>query len=255
MEHWIYDNGNLSKYDTTNNGLFIYQRMRATAGEVFNIPEHIELLKSLAAQLFPQVTLPSAEEIEQACSQLLRHGGYAYKAIHFIELRLYDNGQFNLRVIETSLYKSYTLRVMRPKVVLFDEYGDHIQLPTSAKLATFELLNLKAYMSGGKIAVCADSSGTISSIDGASPIIVRGREIIIHRTTPSVYTDLLIKYLEQLEGYTVIYRPINASELNTADELIYADHRGITAAGEIDTHIFADSIAYTVAKRIVEAKL
>ena len=247
MEQWMIEDGNTSKYNVEEQELFLYQRMRATSNGIHHLSDHLELLKHLAAKLLLQVTLPTTSEIATACSTLLHRGGYNPRAVHIIELRLYTTGKYNLRVVETSLYKEFTLRVMRPKAILFDSHNSLLTLPTSAESTTNTLMRLYAYQYGGNIAICVDREGKILSVDGANPVITHGTNIVASNSIPSIYNTQLIERLKKLNNYTLTLRHISTSELSTADELFYADHRGITAVGELQGHYFSDSIAYAAA--------
>ena len=44
--------------------------------------------------------------------------------------------------------------------------------------------------------------------------------------------------------------PITIDDIRTADELFYADSRGITSVGQLGESYYADSIAYATAKQL-----
>lgn len=246
MEHWVISNGQVGKYDTDNRPLYIYQRMRTKGHQIPHISEHLELVNYAHNILFGAPTPLTAEQINNDCATLLKRGGYAESSTHIVELR-YDGCQnYSLRVLETSLYKHFAVRAVRPNAHLFSISNLEIHLPTSVAITANELLCNMARRYDCDIPICIDECGMVTSIDGASPIIVRGKDIIISTTIESVELNMVIETLSKLSKYDLHIAPISIEEATNADELLYVDYRGVTAVKSLSEQYYSDNIAHTI---------
>ena len=246
MEHWVISNGQIGKYDTNKRPLYIYQRMRTKDNHILYLEEHLELINYGFELLYGTPTALTIEQVNKDCEKLLKKGGYQENATHILELR-YDRYQnYSLRVLETSLYKHFSVRAVRPKAHIFNIANLEINLPTSAAITANELLCTMARRYDCDIPLCIDDYGVLSSIDGASPIIARGREIVISQTIPSVELEMAYQALSNQTKYKITTSPISIEEATHADELFYIDYRGITAVGSLSDSFYSDNIAHTV---------
>lgn len=250
MEQWRIDSSGVSRYDTEEHELFLYQHLRAQNGKISNLKAHLALLNEASTTLFGAHVTLTEKEVNKACEQLLYRGNYSSSAIHILELRLQQSGKFRLRVIETSLYKGFALRVMRPKAMVAEGCNYPFSMPTSAALSMVDFLRLTALQNQCHIALCTDHNGVVTSVDGAAPIVVHGTTITISNSTSSAYNDLAVATLKTLPNHTVEIRPVTLTETLSADELFYVDARGITAVGSLGSTYFSDSIAYATAKKM-----
>lgn len=248
MEQWLINNGVVSRCDSEEQGLFLYQHMRAQNGKIFNLKEHLELLNSTAVSLFGEPISLTEKVVVKSCEELLYRGGYSSTAIHILELRVWQSGKYQLRVAETSLYKGFALRVMRPKALLAEGCNYPFSQPTSAAAAMVDFLRLSALQQQCQIAICTDNNGFVTSVDGATPIVVHGTDITISNSAVSIYSNIVLSALKQLQNQHVKVAPITLADLRSADELFYADARGITAVGSFENCHYSDSIAYAVSK-------
>lgn len=254
MEQWLIDGSGVSKYDTEEQELFLYQHMRTKGGVIYHLKEHLQLLDSTSVKLFGQPSALTERAINESCKNLITRGGYSETATHIIELRLWQSGRYQLRVIETSLYKEFSLRVMRPKAMVAEGCNYPFSQPTSAALAMVNFMRQTALTEQCQIAICTGENRTVLSVDGATPIAIHGTEITIGESVTSVYSNIVTAVLKQLPNHTTTIRPICLSELERADELFYADARGITAVGSLGDIHYSDSVAYAVSKKIVLKK-
>ncbi len=253
MLHYLYTTeGKICQYDTSEQSVFVFQRMRTRGHKLLHTAEYIELLNIAAAELFGKKTTITAKSVEQCCSALLLRGNYSQRATHIVELRADYTSKFSLRVVETSLYNDFQLRVVRPEAVVTHLAGDILKFPTSATVAVNDALREIAATKGGGVALCINSNNVVTSIDGASPIAVFGKQIIVSNSIKSVEADLVIKALKELRGDHVSIDNLNLNMLLTADELFYADSRGITTISNLKERFYSDALAYAVAKSIKE---
>ncbi|MBQ9138279.1 MAG: hypothetical protein IJX65_06575 [Alistipes sp.] len=246
MEQWSISNGVTSRYNTDERPLYIYQRMRAYGGCIAELAAHLEIVKSTYRAIFGEECSLTVARVESQCATLLKRGGYSEGSVHIVELRYDRNDNLSLRVLETSLYKHFSLRAVRPKAFECNISGGELMLHTSAAIAMQELLSSIAHQNGCDIPLCVDSNGRVTSVDGASPIITSGRNIAISHTIDSVEARATIKALKRVKGYTLTFKNITIEDIRSADEFFYADHRGITAVHSFEGHLYSDNIANVV---------
>lgn len=250
MEQWLYCNNQITKYDTADETLFVWQRMRSSGHTIPHIAEHIAELNVLSKQLFGISVGLTDKEVEDNCARLLLRGNYSDRAAHIIEIRVDSRGEYSLRVIETSIYKKLDLRVIRPKALLIHFAGEGLELSTSTALSVSKLLQTIASQHDCSIAVTTDSSGIVTSVDYASPIIIKGKNITISPTIQTPEFKQLKATIQTHYPQYLTIAPISTEELLQADELFYIDSRGITSVSQVGDSFYADSFAYALSKVI-----
>ena len=247
MEQWYIENNTTERYDTDNSELSLYQRLRATDGRVMYLNRHLDILRSYAAILLPHTPIPTASEIEQMCSRLLSRGGYSSSSTRILELNLWQSGRVRLSVIETSLYKGFDLRVLRPNAAIIEGCSTALLYPTSAALECEKLMKIIARQNGCDVALSVQNSSVIA-IDSTNPIIVHGTNVTIGNSITSAYTELVVETLKKLPQYNISLSEISLQQVATADELFFADHRGLTAVGSLGGRQYSDTVAYAISK-------
>ena len=247
MEQWYIENNTTERYDTDNSELSLYQRLRATDGRVMYLNRHLDILRSYATILLPHTPIPTASEIEQICSRLLSRGGYSSSSTHILELNLWQSGRVRLSVIETSLYKGFDLRVLRPNAAIIEGCSTALLYPTSAALECEKLMKIIARQNGCDVALSVQNSSVIA-IDNTNPIIVHGTNVTIGNSISSAYTELVVETLKKLPQYNISLSEISLQQVATADELFFADHRGLTAVGSLGGRQYSDTVAYAISK-------
>ena len=250
MEHWVISNGQVGKYNTDIRPLYIYQRMRTKGNKIIYLPDHLKLINYGYEVLYGAPTPLTIEQIQRDCHTLLKQGGYSENATHIVELRYDSCDNYSLRVVETSLYKSFSVRAVRPKAHLCNIANLELNLPTSIAITANEMFCNMARRYNCDIPLCIDECGMVASIDGASPIIVKGKEIIFSRTVESVELDMVIQAMAEQNKYQITTSQIALEELINADELLYIDYRGVTAVGSFSESTYSDNIAHAIIRAL-----
>ena len=249
MEQWYIENKTTERYSTDSQELSLYQRLRATEGHIMHLSRHLDILHSYADILLPQSPIPTAAEVEQMCQRVLSRGGYSSNSTHILELRLWQSGRVRLSVIETSLYRGFDLRVLRPNAAIIEGCGTTLLYPTSAALECEKLMKIIARQNGCDVAL-AVQNGSVIAIDSTNPIVVHGTNVTIGQSITSAYTEFIIEALKKLPQYNISLSEISLQQAASADELFFADHRGLTAIGTLGGRQYSDTVAYAIAKYI-----
>lgn len=250
MKQWLYTDNQLQQYDTDSSAPFIYQRMRTCGYAILHLESHIDIIQRATKTLFGKTLELNSDNIQDICKRILLRGNYPAAATHIVELRCTEHSQISMRIVETSIYNGYNMRVVRPKAHLMELSGEPLHIPTSGSLALLEVIRTIARADDGAVALCTDCAGNITAIDGASPIMVKGRKITISPTIESVETTLVTNALMAFRGENLSIGNITTAELATADELFYADSRGITSISQFENNFYSDGVAYAIAKQI-----
>jgi hypothetical protein len=243
MEHYQIINNSISKYDTDSQGVCPCQRMRTKGNKIVSLDKHIDLLNYTFEVIYGTESDLTARQVESACTALLERGGYSASVSHIIELQYNINRELTLRVIESSPYKDFALRAVRPNAYPFSINCFEATLQTSASVALVGLLRNLSRHYGCDIPLCIDNEGKVWSIDGASPIIVKGKKITISATIHTVQTEVSSEALANLLNYQISFEPISFNDALEADELFYVDSRGITSVRSLSEHIYSDNVA------------
>ena len=243
MKHWQFSkDGGFREYEFDTHSLYIYQRMRTKDNKIINTAGYLEILNDTYMSLTGNNLNISVKNIDDICSRLLSLGNYSTDACHIIELAHDLEENFAMRVVETSIYKSLSVRAVRPVAQAYLFSHDELNLPTSAGLNANELFRHMAKMQGYDIPVYIDIDNNVTSVDGASPIIVKGKNITINPTMESVETLTVLEALNNLPNYTLHFEPFSLFDAQEADEFFYVDYRGITSIGSMSDHIYTDNV-------------
>lgn len=249
MEDTIYINGRACERYRHFGKPYLRERIRTEGYRAQAVEHHIRRLASVAESLYGERENLSAEAIQREVDQLLRGGHYSASACHIVELRTYGAGHYSLHVVETSFYDRFGLRAIRPIARLTREPIPFNGAPTSAYAELVEHLRrtVNAAREDGDsrnaVPVNIDHEGCVTSIDGCTPIAVKGREIIFAPTLDDPYTEQLLALCRRLRGGQIVVRPLMENELDALDELMYVDARGITSVAECGRAVYADIIA------------
>lgn len=256
MADTIYINGRANERYRHFGKPYLRQRIRTEGFRAQHVEEHTRLLAYVADELYGECVHVDARQIVQEIDHLLRSEHYSPTACHIIELRVYSAGHYSLHVVETSYYGRFGLRAIRPIAHVTEEPIPFAGAPTSAFAELVEhlrrIVNSPRHNGEGRsaIPVTIDDKGQVKSIDGCTPIAIKGRQIIFAPTLGDVYTEQLLALCQRLRSGEVIVRELLREELDELDELMYVDSRGITSVAECGCAVYADIIANVLDRAI-----
>lgn len=255
MKHWQFSkDGGFRQYEFGTNALYVLQRMRTLGNKIVYAEDYLEILNNTFQSLTGKYTTLTVKTIEDVCSQLLALGNYSPNSCHIIEIAYDMDHNFAVRVVETSIYKTLSIRAVRPVAQMFHFAHKELNLPTSAAITSNKLFRHMARLQDADIPVYVDIDGCVESVDGASPIIVQGRNITISANIESVEVLTVLEALQNLPNYNLHFGSISVSDVMTADEFFYVDYRGITVVQSLSGHMYSDNIP-TMALRALNFNL
>ncbi len=249
MDGLIYIGGEFADGAARTGSPYIYQYIRTDGHKPLMVEEHLRRLNDISWQVRRCGADIPARAVTEGITRLLRRGGYSDGASHTAALRLHFDGGASLHYHGTSLYEKFTMRALRPQALLFEAYAPHCTLPTSAAEAQTALLREEARTQGAGAFIAADADGRLLSVDGATPVAVRGREIIFGSASLGVEEEWFFATAER-NRRRVRIAELHRDELPHLDELGCIDHRGITSIACCDGTFYGDIILNAVAERM-----
>lgn len=250
MAEAIFRDGKIAEQGAARQGCFAYQCVRTLGYRAIMLDEHLALLDTASQELFDRPSAFADSAITAAnIAMLLSHNGYSEQRSHIVALRTFADGSLEIECLETSLYDTLTLRALRPVATTIRAYDEAVQHPSSASLAATLLHREYARMHGAEVVVTIDIKGHLRYIDGAEAAVLIGGKIIFapHATSPEY--ALLMRAAAEL-GRKTECRNIEAKELLRADEVLFIDHRGITALESLASRRYADIVTERLARHI-----
>ncbi len=231
---------------------YIYEYIRTQGYEPIHFEEHYTRLKVLSERLFHARLNTTPEELKEAISDMLRNEGYSSHTINCVYIRYYDNGEVKLETVEI-IYNTFSLRAIRPQGYICYLSGDMLIENTSAKEAMLELNHSTIQTPNSEVPIWVGEGGSILAIDGAPIVAVFEDEIRFSEVCGGVEFDIAMQNMSAPRR-KISKCTITLDDLDTAKEVLYIDHRGITALVGWNNRHYTDITAERIARTIAEAE-
>ena len=227
-------------------GLYVYQTIMTFGHQALHLEGYLALLAEASAEVLHRPLSLKKGDVAAQITDFLRKNGYPSAMPSFVELRCYHSGEVVLLGGEVSPYPKLGLRLLMPSAV-----GVVYDLPlsecsSSVRRAAAEAAKAVAESRGAKVAVRVGGDGLVRSVDDAELFVVKEYTIITPTLPMSVEGRLIADAVERA-GMQFEVAPVPFEALADADEIFYADHRGVTALGSFEgrplMHILAEKIA------------
>ncbi len=250
MTDWTYIDGTFVQCEGYSDAPYIYQYVRTDGHRPLHLQEHLRRLDEVSWQVCGRGIEVSAKSLSTHIRELLKRGGYApSEASHTVAVRVTFDGRLSLHCAGTSLYERLSLRAIHPQAAVFECGMPYYDMPTSATEAQSLFLRECAARQGAGAFVTVSADGRVLSVDGAAPVAVCDRTILVARHSLSVEEELFVRTAER-NGRRVELGTLLRSDLQRLDELCCIDHRGITAVSGLDGTSYGDIIINAVAERL-----
>ena len=228
--------------------LCLYQTVHVARGRARNVAGHAALLDAASRALFGRPYAPDPARLAARIEALAAAERYPAGVSGFVRLELTPEGGERLFAAGVSLYDGYALRSLSPAAVTLRYHPLCPEAPTSAREAAELLAARLAALRGAAAAVRCDAEERLLTADGAPLFAVRGHTVYTAPAPASVEGCLACEAV-RAAGLTLREEPLRRRELPRAEELFYADHRGITALSRCD----GQPLMTLVAERVAEA--
>lgn len=255
-------------------GPALCQTIHVADGRPRMLGDHAALLADAARALFGRNWSPDPRELERRIAALLREERVPRGVSAFVRLELPPEGEERLLPAGRSLYDGYALRSLRPEAVPFPCDIPFGPLPTTLCEEADRLADLQARrIARGGVALCLDEEERCLRAGGGTLFAIRGRTLL---TAPAADAPTLFRgYLHARTGgdapaapafpaveRTLLLRAAPAArlepreeaftleELPQMDELLYADHRGITSISRVGDTLYLPILAERLAAAV-----
>lgn len=231
---------------------YIYEYIRTRGYEPIHFEEHYMRLNTLSERLFHAQLNTTPEELKKAIGDMLRNEGYSSRTINCVYIRYYDNGELELETVEI-IYNSYSLRAIRPQGYICHLSGNMLIDNTSAKEAMLELNRSTIQTPSSEVPIWVGEDGSILAIDGSPIVAVFEDEIRFSKVGGGVEFDIAMQNMA-VPRRKISKCVITLDDLCVAREVLYIDHRGITALVGWNERHYTDITAERIARTIAEAE-
>ena len=231
-------------------GLFVYQEVRTAGTAALHCRRHSEILDMASREVLGFGIRTDAHALEGRIAALLARNGYPDDGLSFVTLRQYMSGEFVIMANAIFPYRQRKLRLLSPRAGVVDWDPPFTEHRTSASESAERLAvrQLQKYDKNVKCAIRRSRTGEAVSIDG-SPffIIENGEAVSPPPAVPSVEFEAAAEAIHRA-GVPFSTAAIDTERLLGADELFFADCRGITAVSTYEDHLYIHLLAERVAR-------
>ena len=228
--------------------LCLYQTVHVARGRARNVAAHAALLDAASRALFGRPYAPDPARLAARIEALAAAERYPAGVSGFVRLELTPEGGERLLAAGISLYDGYALRSLSPAAVTLRYDPLCPEAPTSAREAAELLAARLAALRGAAAAGRCDAEERLLTADGAPLFTVRGHTVYT-APAPASVEGCVAREAVRTAGLTLREEPLRRRERPRAEELFYADHRGITALSRCD----GQPLMTLVAERVAEA--
>lgn len=231
--------------------LYLYQTVHVAAGAPRLAEEHAALLAEAARDLFGYRYAPRIGELEERIAAVARAQRFPRAVSGFVRIELTADGRERLVPAGTSLYAGYALRSLMPEACVV-EYEVPFDLAfTSAHEAMALLARQQAERAGADAAIRCDRHGVCYAVGDAPLFAVRDRAIVTSPAPQSAERRLALRAIRRA-GLEATEEPLARDVLARLDELLFVDHRGVTAVGRCEGVPYMSLLAERVARAMEE---
>jgi branched-subunit amino acid aminotransferase/4-amino-4-deoxychorismate lyase len=232
---------------------YIYEYIRTRGHEPLHFEKHYARLEELATTYFSEPLKASPQELQRAIAESLQHEKCSTTTMNVVYVQYFSDGTIKVKS-DWSIYNSFSLRALRPHSYLRRVSGTIITDNTSAKESIVEFDRDSALIADKGVAIWANERDEVIAIDGAPVVAVFEEEIRFSQTGKGVEFDLAYEIVSS-NKHNVSKGVITLEELPKAKEILFIDHRGVTAVQLLyDLTIYMDITAEKIASQIAEAE-
>lgn len=231
-------------------GLYVWQNIRTTGCRGEGVGRHHELLDYAAREVLGFGVEVGAEELDRQINRLLADNGYPPDAFSYVTVRQYVSGELVVAAREIFPYRERKLRIVSPQAAIVDYDLPFSEQPTSMSesAARIALAGVQMHDPQLRCVIRRNGRGEIVSADGSPLFIVEeGMIVAPPPEVPSVWFERVVRAASG-SGTAFSCETVDADRLLAAEELFFADHRGVTAVSRCEGHIYIHLLAERIGR-------
>ena len=232
-------------------GLYVSQNIAVTGRRGVSVDRYAEALDYASRELLGFGIRQSARSIERDIETLFADNGYPADGLSRAIVRQYLSGEFVIRAGEILPYRERALRVVFPRAAVVDYDIPFSEVRSSLSEAALEAAY--GHLPRGVQTVLRRSSrGGIVSADGAPLFAVAGKRVTTPEPeVPSAEFEMAAEAV-LAAGLDLVTGEVDSEMLLEADELFFADYRGITAVSSFEERHYMHLMAARVGHRFLK---
>lgn len=212
-------------------GLYVSQNIAVTGRRGLFVERHAEVLDHASRQLLGFGLCRSARNIGHDIERLLADNGYPADGLSYVTVRQYLSGELAIAANALFPYRERGLRVVFPRAAVVDYEIPFSEVRSSLSESAIEAARAVLRQQSPEVQTILrrNSRGEIVEADGAPLFLAVGGRIVAPE--PSVPSAEFATAVEAVlaAGLSFETAVVDGDMLMAADELFFADHRGITA--------------------------
>lgn len=232
------------------NTSYLYQTIHTIGYTPLYLDRHCRLLEDAFMELYMRPLHLDESLIAREIWDMLESQSLTTELSVFVDLRISSGGEHSVVVDSLSLYDGYSLRAINPRAVVVDFDSPFGFLPTMARRAAIAQANEVARNLGGELAL-EHRGDNLLSVGGSPLFVVAGRTLATPPTLDSVEREVVIDAAKRC-GLSVEQREVAIDELFSCDELLIADHYGVTAISHFEHRPYTDTIAIKITEQLAQ---
>lgn len=220
--------------------LYVYQNVRTTGQRGLNVARHMEVLDAAAREVLGAGVGYSPKRVENQISGLLSENNYPSDGLSYVTLRQYLSGEFAIIARGLFPYKQRRLRMFFPRAGIVDYSLPLSEQPTAMSEAAVQMAMaaMRAEDATLKCVIRRNPDGEIVSADGAPLFIFENGAVVAPPpAVESVEFESAVRAVSRA-GFPFSTDRIDTDRLLNAEELFFADYRGLTAVSACGEHVF-----------------
>ena len=230
---------------------YIYEHIRTRGYEPIHFERHYTHLKELAQRMLHTPLKVDRNSLKAEIAETLRRNRYSERVTNSVKV-CFDANEITITSIEEVLYNDFAVRAIRPTIGDIERVakGSSLLENCSAKEAMREwhyTRNLQLDYPNS-LTIWATNEDEVVAIDGSPVIAVFEGEIRFAEGCSGVEFDLAYEVASR--GRNARRASLMLSELAQAKELLFVDHRGITAIESWGERLYMDITASHLASMI-----
>lgn len=221
-------------------GLYVFQNIRTAGVQAAEAARHAEILDLAAREVLGRNDSTDSRALAADIENLLRRNNYPSGALSYVTVRRYMGGELTVSAREIFPYGRRQLRMIFPRAAVCDYDLPFGEWPTSLSESADETARaaVRKACPDVRTVVRRSSGGAILSADGAPLFIVEGGQIVSPvPQVPSAEFESVAAAARKA-GIPFTADAIDTERLLAADELFFADRRGLTAVSSCEGHLY-----------------
>lgn len=236
--------------DTGHEGTYIYVPIHVRHRAPLFTPLHLASLAAAAERIYALKINPDPKAIAETITALMHANRYPAGVSATAEVRIYDNGDTEVRCGEISLYDGYCFRSLRPSAVLSQWSVGDAAAHSSASRAAAAMARAAARTRNAHDALRITPDGCVDALGEWALFAVRGWDVILPPCEYDSAEARIVMTAIEAAGLGLHRETLRREDLRSYDELFCLDPLGVVSVAKCEGCNYMDIVARRIAKHL-----